>query len=262
MPYIHKLTSSSTIISAIIRTFKPQGSSWITEAIEDIGWAIQGIGYHAGLEPFSTEPPYLKVANNRVKIPCEVERIIVVEQLVPLTLTSNVLNVDGTTPPPSTTSDPCDFRSVKLLLGSDLTSYGLSARSPRTTFIQPNTPYYDLNTDYVITSFTDGLIKLHGVRFSLDNDGLPNILDDFDYKEACKWYCFQNMILKGYKHPEVDFKGAFQMWEMYRLRAENAPKVPSIDGADRFRAGWNRFAPNVELSGDFFMNMEQTNFKG
>lgn len=261
MAYISKMTSIKEVLIKIDRTFKPQGSSWIKDAIEDTGWCIQAIGYHMGFEKWSTPFPYLTVANHRVKIPCNVERIIAIEQLIPRDTTGlNILNPDGTTPPPTSQSDcNTNYQSCRLRLGSDLTGYGLvDDESPRTTRVQPNIPYYNVNPDYIITSFSDGIIKLHCIAFTVDKNGYPKIVDDADYKMCVEWYLFSQMLLKGYKNPQIDFKGAFQMYEMYRLRAENAGKVMSLDGAQRFNATWSRYIQNSNVENDFFMNNEQT----
>lgn len=261
MGYTGKMTSCKRVLAAIERTFKPSGSSWINEAIEDIGWAIPAIGYHIGFQKKQTAYPYLTVAHNRTKIPCDVERIIAVEMLVPTSSQSNVLNPDGTTPEPSD-EETCitSYRGVRLPLGSDLTGYGLAEDNLRTTQITPGSYYYNLNADYVVTSFTDGLIKLHYIGYALDKDQMPMIVDDPDYIKALEWYCFSNMLLKGYKHVEVGYKDAFAMWEMYRLRAENAGKMQSLDGADRFRATFVRVNNGVHITNEFFMGMEQTEY--
>lgn len=261
MSYINKTVSVKAIIAKVKRTFRPTGGGWINDAVEDIGWAIQAIGYHAGFEKKQTAPPYLKVANFRTKLPCDVERIIAVEQLLPDGRNIDRLNPDGTTPYPLNEYDSsCNYKGVKMLLGSDQTGYGLSSDTERTTEISPGAPYYNLNIDYIITSFEQGLIKLHYIGFALDKEGLPRVLDDADYKMALEWYVFYNMILRGYKHPEVTWKEAFQMWESYKLKAENACKIPSIDGAERFRNSWTRFSVGSEWSKDFFMNLEQPTF--
>lgn len=257
MAYVNNFTSSKEIIAKIARTFKPNGSSWVSEAIEDMGWAIQAIGYHAGFEKKSTEPPYISIQHNRGKIPCDVERIIAVEYLSPDYNSDNILNPDGTTPYPlSQYNSNCQYKGVRLPLGSDLTGYSLSQDNPRTSHVQPGADYYNLNSDYIVTSFSEGLVRLHYIGFALDKDGLPKILNDADYKMALEWYCIANMILKGYKHPELSFDKAWQFWDMYRLRAENAPKGLSLDGADRFKAGWGRVTTGVTNT-EFFMNFEQ-----
>lgn len=259
MAYTGRFISSKEIIAKIARTFRPSGSSWIAEAIEDMGWAIPAIGYHGGFENKQTEPPYLLVRHHRVKIPCDVERIIAVEQLLPDGSNTNRLNPDGTTPTVEYDSS-CTYKGTRMRLGSDLTGYGLAQDNTRTTDVKPNADYYNLNSDYVITSFEQGLIKLHYIGYATDKDNFPKIIDDPDYKMAIEWYLFSQMILKGYKHPEIGFKQAFELWEMYRLRAENAIKVPSLDSAERFRNTWSRFTGGNEYSGDFFMNFEQPQY--
>ncbi len=263
MAYAGKFVSSKKIIAKIGRTFRPTGSSWINDAIEDMGWAIPAIGYHAGFENKQSEPPYLTVQHNRVKIPCCVERIIAVEQLIPDASSTNILNPDGTTPYPqasTTYNSQCTYRGVRLPLGSDLTGYGLAQDNGRTTHVRPSADYYNLNSDFVVTSFTNGLIKLHYIAYAVDKDNFPKIVDDPDYSMALEWYLFAQMILRGYKHPEIGFKQAFELWEMYRLRAENAVKMPSLDSAERFRNTWNRFATGNEYAADFFMNGEQSQY--
>lgn len=257
MENINKLVSCNTILSAIDRTFKPTSSSWMNEAIEDIGWAIQAIGYHMGFVKKQTEPPYLIVANNRAKIPCDVERIIAVEQLLPRQDSHNhVLNPDGTTPSPQPFNNLPPYEGIRLRLGSDISGYGIAEDNPRTTKAKPSSSYYNINTDFIIVPFSDGLLKLHYIGFAVDKKGLPMVIDDADYKLALQWYCVQNMILKGHKHPEVSFRDAFQMWEMYRLRAENAGKVQSLDSAERFRATWNRYNSGINLTQSFDMHFE------
>lgn len=257
MSHINKTVSCKSILAAISRTFKPTSSSWMNEAIEDIGWGIQAIGYHAGFEKKQTAPPYLAVRNNRAKIPCDVERIRSVEYLTLDTATENILNDDGTTPDPSTYVEGCTYKGTKLRLGSDESIYGMDDANPRTSQGTPFTNYYSLNSDYVITGFETGLLKLHYIAFATDKDGLPLVVDDFDYKTALQWYCFGNMILKGHKHPELSYLQVNQLFEVHRLRAENACKMPSIDAAEKFAASWNRFAGASEFNSNFFMHLEQ-----
>jgi len=260
MAYTGKLVSSKVIIAKIARTFKPSGSSWINEAIEDMGWAIPAIGYHGGFEHSQSAPPYLTVANNRAKIPCCVERIKWVEMLLPDASTQNILNPDGTTPTPVTANNCPTYKGVRLSLGSDLSGMSIGKDNPRTSNATPSVHYYNINSDYIVTSFTNGLIRLHGIGFAVDKENFPKIVDDSDYKMAIEWYLFAQMLLKGYKHPEIGFRQAFELWEMYRLRAENALKVQSLDSAESFRNSWLRFSGGNEYSSDLFINFEQAQY--
>lgn len=260
MAHTGRVISCKAILAKIGLVFKPSDSSWQKSAIESIGWAIQGIGYHAGFEHKQTEPPYLTVKNNRVRIPCDVERIIHVEQLLPDHSQRNILNPDGTTPFPQPSEEEPDcntkYKGIRMVLATDSSGYGLSSDSPRTTATTPGRNYYSIDGEYVKTEFESGLIKLHYIGFSLDKNGYPMIIDDFDYKTAIEWYLIQEMILGGFKHPEVSWREANSMWDTYRLRAENAVKGISLDGAERFRAGWNRISNNEAFGRDFYMGLE------
>ena len=202
-----KTISSQHIVSKISRTFRPPESDWIEDCIEDIGWAIQAIGYHAGFEMRSTEYPYITVAHHRAKIPCDVERVMFVEWLREDVTHSHELNPDGTTPPPTPPEENCPPRYIgaKMQMSSDRSLAVVGESSPRTTAM--NTTYnqgnsYYINGDYIITGFEAGLIKIHGVHFIIDKDGSPCVIDDFDYKECCVFYCISRMIFRGFKHPE------------------------------------------------------------
>lgn len=258
MSHINKTVSFKAILAKIARTFKPPDSSWIRESVEDIGWAIQAIGYHTNFIDKETEYPYIKMNNNRAIIPCDVERIKHVEYLFPVNVNGHILNPDGTTPFPQ--PDPnviChpNYRGVRLREGSSTINPGNS-----TTQAKPGAPFYKINGSYIATSFQEGLIKLHYVGFNTDKDGLPLIIDDFDYKSCIEFYVVSQMILKGFKHPVMDYSTAFTQYETYRLRAENAVKALGLDSAERLQASFARYASGINFGQDFYMGLEQPEY--
>ena len=215
----------------------------------------------------STEYPYITVAHHRAKIPCDVERVMFVEWLREDVTHSHELNPDGTTPPPTPPEENCPPRYIgsKMQLSSDRSLAVVGESSPRTTAM--NTTYnqgnsYYINGDYIITGFEAGLIKIHGVHFVIDKDGAPCVIDDFDYKECCVFYCISQMIFKGFKHPELSYKDAFSMFEMYRLRAENACKVMGLDKAERFDKSWLRYVRSIDFGANFYAGLEQQEYIG
>jgi hypothetical protein len=258
-----KTLSSQHIISKIARTFKPSDSHWINDALEDIGWAIQAIGYHAGFVDKETEPPYITVLHHRGKIPCDVERILAVESLVAVSGSSKVLNPDGTTPfPQPDPTDSCTYKGVKMTLSSDISLGTISETTPKTSRMNTEllTNTYSLNDNYVITGFEKGLIKLIYKGFPLDKEGMPMIIDDFDYKSCLEFYCVSQMLLRGWKHPVMDYDRAFASFNFYLPKAENAVKMLSLDRAQRFEASWNRYVRSVDFSGNYFAGLEQTEY--
>lgn len=233
--------------------------------MEDIGWAVQAIGYHAGFEIRSTAPPYITVTNHRGKIPCDIERVMFVESLRIDDSASKVLNPDGTTPfPQPDESEQCPpvYKGIKMQLSSDRSLAAISEGTPRTTYMNTDNQSnsYWINGDYVVTGFQQGLIKLTGPHFVLDSEGMPCIIDDFDYKTACEWYCIMQMMLRGFKHPEVNYQFAESRFEIHRLRAENAVKVMSLDKAERFDKSWNRYARSMDFGANFYAGLEQQEY--
>lgn len=257
MGHIDKTVSCKTIVAKIVRTFKPADSSWIRECIEDIGWAIQAIGYHTNFIYKATEAPYITVKNFRALIPCEVERLQFVEQLLPDNSQTNILDPNGTTPSPEESTGSCTkYRGIKMRKGSDMSFVSI----PRTTNISSDASYYSVDGNYIYTQFETGLIKLYYWAFATDKEGLPLIIDDFDYKSCCEWYVVSQMILRGFKHPEISYKDAFTQFEMYRLRAENAVKILTLDDAEKFNASWCRYVSNLEFNQNFYMGLEQPEY--
>jgi len=258
--------SSQHIVSKIARTFKPTDSTWILDCIEDMGWAIQAIGYHAGFDDKATEPPYLTVSNFRAKIPCDVERLKHVECLKINKANNNILNPDGTTPTPEEVDEDCPptYKGIKMTLSNDSGMASISQSSPRTTEMDvsglDNVYQVTEGLEYVITNFEKGLIKLYYKGFITDSKGMPCVIDDYNYKTCLEFYCLAQMILRGFKHPEIDFDKAMFYFERHRDKAENAVKVMGLDQAERFEASWNRYTRSINFGGNFFAGLEQQEY--
>lgn len=270
MPHL-RTVSSQFIVSKIARTFKPPDSSWIQDCIEDIGWAIQAIGYHAGFEHYSTPAPYITVTNHRGKIPCEVDRLKFVERMLPDKPQSNVMNPDGTTPPPpdppsdhDTGAECVTYKGIKLTKSDDASLEGIWCESPRTTNVKMDQleDTYTVSGDgsFVVTQFEQGLIKLHYIGFIVDKKGQPCVVDDFHYKTCLEFYCVAQMMLRGFKHPEIGFKECMQMFERERDRAENACKMMGLDDTEKFEASWLRYVRSANFANGFYAGLEQQEY--
>lgn len=260
-----RTTSCQTIVSKIARTFKPPDSSWIVDCIEDIGWAIQAIGYHTSFVKKSTDPPYIKVKNHRGLIPCDVDRILLVESLTKVGYTYNGLNPDGTnaTPPDDEDESCAKYEGIQLTLSSDISLSSIGETSPRTTKMNTtnlnNT--YDIVGGYVITGFESGLIKLHYVGFNIDKEGYPLVIDDYEYKSALEYYCIGQMIHRGFRPLSgITYGDAEGKFERHRYRAENICKMMGIDEARRFGASLTRYAQGANFGANFYAGLEQQEY--
>jgi hypothetical protein len=258
--------SSKTVLAKVHRDFRPQVAGWHSSAVEWIGEALEAIGVSSALETKSTANPDCEgaayVKNHRYRIPCELVDILAIE-----------------------------YKGRKLPLGGDITGHSLS-QNKRTTEIytdasrnsshdliagnsqsikkltveaQPlgeSHDYYLLNPNYIQTSFEEGFIKIHYTAYPLDKEGFPLVPNHYKVLTAITWYIVKQLMLLGYKHPEINYKDAEQRWYEYRRLAENHLGFPTIDKMERFKNMWVRIAPETTFPADFFAGVEtQENIK-
>lgn len=298
----YKTVSSKFILGKIYKDFKPANSNWTSDAIDWMGDAIQGIGYHIGMTvKITPECEPIQVSCNRACYPCDFESLIGVMyngKRLPLGGDLSKYGILRNTPLNNPVRFPTDSDIVTLnqLTASLATLEQLYASNPLQTYLDQitainkkisdltsalaitssinikhfNGDYYSVNPDFIITSFETGNIRLIYNAFTTDENGFPRILDEFNYKKAVEWYIISMMILGGYKHQEIDFKSANEFWEIYRYKAANKGKIPSIDSLDRFTNMWTRAKFSRDLPSEFFAggesplegNLDFTNHRG
>lgn len=257
MTYIHKKVPVTQILWKLSRAF-PSDSAWITDAIEHVGWAIQSIGYGINfIQKSTTTKNRIIVSNHRAKLHCDIERILAVEYFADnLYNSANYMDAYGK-PLVMPEEQYCKRKTIKLPLGTDITVKSLGKDSPRTTNIQPAVDYYQLNGQYIVTSFPEGELKIHYIGFDVDEEGMPYILDDFNYKEAIYWYLFQQLLTEGYKHPTINLEYANAQYRYYLPKAQNAGRMPSLDGMQSFANMFTGYVTDLNLPNNYFMHGEQ-----
>lgn len=105
---------------------------------------------------------------------------------------------------------------------------------------------FSLNPNYILTTFEEGEILVSYKSFPVDEDGFPLVPDNQYFKEALFWYCYRQMIFRGYK-PKVDqitYDFADHKWKFYCSGARNKANYPDITGYQRFRDVWVGLIPN------------------
>lgn len=254
---IYTTISSRQMLTKVYNDFSPPDGGWVTKGIEWIGDALQAMDISPIHEKKST---VLTIEGHRAKLPCNLRAIRGVE-----------------------------YGGFRLPYGGDLTGYSLVQKEGRTTEFSPrgeslsnvyqatgqtdslggnieivasssidSGEYYQVNPDYLITSFEEGEVRVHYDAFPVDNDNLPVIPDVYSVKEAILWYIISRMLMSGYKHPEFNFVFADGQWKDYKDRAMNDAMWPSIDKMDTFRRMWVRMGDPTWLPDQFFMNSEQS----
>lgn len=249
--------------------FGINNSNWYANGIDWIGDAIEAIGYHCG---FDEIPIDLEVKNFRVAIPPNMESIDYIEHnghRLPLgvdesdygfvrrynRIHENILNYD------EMLSLGKLIDNLNALRELDPAVPGVLEQIENTLFqinvvlgtkyLAGNVQYWRHNfyniestTQYIKTSFDSGTIRVHSRMFKVDGEGLPLIMNTFNYKEAISWFLIYRLILGGYNHPTIKkWEEAYAMWEDDRgtgfsQRARAEAKMPSIDEMERFKNRW------------------------
>ena len=233
---VYKSISSKALIAKIYRDFKPNNSSWVNDAIEWMGEAIECINaFHGFIETSECK----NVIDYRVKLPCDLE------QLLGVTHNGNKLQRTG---------------AIK-------SKRHCTPNHPLNNSICSTTESYSLNPNYIHCSFQTGTIVIYYLGIDTDEDGFPNIPDNYHVKEAITWYIISRMLLRGFKHPVVSYEMADSKWIMNYPKAQNACKFPDIDAQDLFKRTYLGLARNTNMSNEMFqdttiVNVEKQNSLG
>lgn len=288
-----RIQSSRNILSNISRTFKFGDNSWVADAIESIGDAVKGIGYHAGFEKklwcldvkdYCVDMPYeaetiLSVFDsnwNKLLESNDISRGLIAKQLGKETSGSygqTQDQVEATKLIPlynqqyqdyldaiSSGGTPESILTLKETYEATLNTIVAAYSNPiyRDTTGHGNT--YSLNMGTIRTNFSSGKIYVIGSSFKIDKDGFPYVIDEFNYTEALKFYVCYVLLLGGYEHKTINWKEAYELWEKYRLKASNKQKMPSIDKLESLTNFYTRTRMAVEYRATLFAQSEQLQF--
>lgn len=102
-----------------------------------------------------------------------------------------------------------------------------------------NTSYATINGNFIHTSFYEGFIYCVYTGIPLDCDGFPLVPKDAKLNEALQYYFINRMSLSGYKHPILDWKTSFQLWEKTYPEARNSVNWMDLQDYQDFTEMWN-----------------------
>lgn len=192
--------SAKEIVHRIFRIFNPKDGSWVNGAIDSIDEAIQGIGTPYSLE---SKKELVQIENFRGRLPCNLEYV------------EHVVDANG-----GRVYHNNDI-GIRTPYGDSETMHG-----------------YKIEPGYIKAPFAKGCLGVAYKAIPRDKDGLPLLINEFDFIEACTWYSVSHMILAGHKHPEVRWEEADRRWEMYRARASNNLMLRSPDEMETISRMW------------------------
>lgn len=222
---IYKYTSSKTIIAKVFRDLGIQDSDWINFAIEWIGESLEHIGTYSQTIP---KIHILKNANFRAKLPND---LYILDEI-------RYSNSTSTTQPTA--------QDFNFILSSDDSTHHPSLFGAENPYNENRVQGYILKGNYIHTSFESKWIAISYRAFYLDDDGYPMIPDSAEFQEALFWYITMKMLLRGQKHPVINYENAEQRWLKYAGQARNASNMPDKSQYRSFHEKWVQMVPQYD----------------
>lgn len=248
---IYKSVSIDSVIGKIIRDTRIQDSAYIIDMHEWIPEVMAAMRYTA---PLSPEFADVKVRFHKGKLPCGLFYIDAVEhcghRLPHSNSVKNIRTSKVTNPGPLS---PETFTSVITKIpvpdGNFIYSSTLLQVQQR-PFSKHH--YYQLEMDYILTSFSDGQVRVHYQTFPHDERGLPLIPDNQAFKEAVYYYVRDKMIQAGYQDKVFKEETCFERYEMFAARAVCEIDFPSPDQMEEKVHAFARFIPPENYYDGYF----------
>lgn len=122
--------------------------------------------------------------------------------------------------------------------------------------------FYQLELNYIKTSFRHGEIKIYFKKMDTDSEGYPLIPDLEEAKQALFWYLMGNLAMTGYKHndPRMDYEYCDQKATKFFKLAKNMIKEQTQDEKEASKNLLVNLIPPTTYYETFFINGEQRKF--
>lgn len=203
--------SSKAIIAEVYRKFKPSHSNWVVDGVESIGRGLEIIGRSP---IFEHKDVPICISNFKGRLPCGVDQI-----------------------------EAFSYKGVRMIPADRIG--GLD----RATSMSSE-KVYTLNVRYINVNFCEGEIIAHANVVATDKEGYPLVPDAPWHKEALVWKVMSDLTLGGFQHPVIDYKYAFQQWELNFPRAQNEGKL-SKDVYEKVSRMWNSYFTDTDAWRNF-----------
>lgn len=233
------MVSSKQIIAKVFRDFKPDNGSFVADAYEWIGEALEFIGVYSGLEKKSDE---VVIENFRGSLPCDLHLISRVEH------NGNYLkygdNVRQHSFHRTGVTNPHASEVVVTAYETDPQNAQVFKEVSSATLNKGE--FYQLNPGVINTSFESGTVTMHYMSLPIDKDCFPMVPDNQTVKEAITWYIYRQMMMGGYKHPVFNWQLCDAKWEEYCGKGQNDLMFPSPDKVHAWIDVWASMTPSIQ----------------
>lgn len=88
--------------------------------------------------------------------------------------------------------------------------------------------------------------------FKLDEEGFPMIVNEYNYKQAVKYYILRSLMEQGFVHQMLKYNDVYQITNNYIHKASNYGAKFNRIGAVNFLKAWTRVINNSVLLNDIY----------
>ena len=248
---LYQTCSMKSVIARVIRNTRVQDTSYIADMHD---WIWEAMGMLKTKQTLRHTYEDIIVDFHKAKLPCCLVYIDAVEGngfRVPLN--------NGLRAPERETSSNIPapvFQSLPVgQLTGDVTekSYKQRVLTVKSLPVAPGSYYKLDDPGYITTSFADGVITVYYTQYPTDEDGLPLIPDNENYKQALYWYVRAMMIGAGYEDRVFSYEQCFEQFErIYGPRAVGEIRYPSPDQMEAHLRSSIRLLPAANYYDNFF----------
>lgn len=213
----YQLASCKKVIAQFYRDYKPSNSGFVDDAIEWIGEAIDFM--KCGIQ-YVEDYEDIDVVDYKIKVRDCWEEILAIK-----------------------------YQGYRLRRNDGIRSkYSSSCESAY------GSHSYKRNGQYVETTFETGCVRVYYLKFPVDCDGYPLVLDDAKYRQALGWFILMKMCSRGFKHPVFNYPAARSEWETAYPKAQNAARFLRLDtdGMENFKYHYVGLVKNLNRADEFY----------
>ena len=232
------------LISRLVRTIGSHVSQRKWDVVEWVGELMQFT--NAGAGPTGIQHEDLSIANYRALLPWNCLTLLAVSynncrlpySATPLAGDSQLLP-DFIGDDPIASSSPLFIANPDGVNDLDYTNTFKEYKKTKSLKVSSD-DFYQLQGDNVVTSFSEGKVRIHYYGILTCPQKLPVVPNVFEFIEAIRWFTLRNLIDTGYRHPSYNAQYCEQMFEKRLAQGLNTMVFPSPDEMQLILRSWLR----------------------
>lgn len=246
---IYQNVTIEPIIARIIRNTRVQDTSYLDDLPE---WIAEAMGLMKTKQVLSPKYQDINMYFHKGKLPCDLDHIKAVEYNGCRLKEGNSSKDITTSQDLSRKTDPIYISTLAPTTAPDGASFWTTKWEDACVLPHHHKHYYQIEMGYITTSFADGVIRVHYKAMPVDENGMPLIPDNENYKQAIYNYVRAMMIGAGYKDLIFSESVLMQRFEIYAERAISEITYPSVDSMEDRVNNSVRLIPQANYFDNFF----------